>query len=118
MNFSRYEKASQVAFKKKKKKPANKRDTGSIPQLGRSPGKGNGNLLHGQKSLENPMGRRAWWAAAAAASKSLQSCLTLCDPIDGSPRGSPVPGVLQARTLEATSQQLNISKTNTDLEAS
>ena len=36
----------------------------------------------------------------AAAAKSLQSCLTLCDPIDGSPRGSPVPGVLQARTLE------------------
>ena len=32
--------------------------------------------------------------------KSLQSCLTLCDPIDGSPRGSPVPGILQARTLE------------------
>ena len=39
-------------------------------------------------------------AAAAAAAKSLQSCLTLCDPIDGGPRGSPVPGILQARTLE------------------
>ena len=39
-------------------------------------------------------------AAAAAAAKSLQSCLTLCDPIDGSPPGSPVPGILQARTLE------------------
>ena len=38
------------------------------------------------------------WKAAAA--KSLQSCLTLCDPIDGSPAGSPVPGILQARTLE------------------
>ena len=37
---------------------------------------------------------------AAAASKSLQSCPTLCDPIDGSPPGSPVPGILQARTLE------------------
>ena len=37
---------------------------------------------------------------AAAAAKSLQSCLTLCDPIDGSPPGSPVPGNLQARTLE------------------
>ena len=34
------------------------------------------------------------------AAKSLQSCLTLCDPIDGSPPGSPVPGILQARTLE------------------
>ena len=39
-------------------------------------------------------------SAAAAAAKSLQSCLTLCHPIDGSPRGSPVPGILQARTLE------------------
>ena len=38
--------------------------------------------------------------AAAAAAKSLQSCPTLCDPIDGSPRGSPVPGILQARVLE------------------
>ena len=37
---------------------------------------------------------------AAATAKSLQSCPTLCDPIDGSPPGSPVPGVLQARTLE------------------
>ena len=39
-------------------------------------------------------------AAAAAAAKSLQSCPTLCDPIDGSPPGSPIPGILQARTLE------------------
>ena len=39
-------------------------------------------------------------AAAAAAAKSLQLCPTLCDPIDGSPPGSPVPGILQARTLE------------------
>ena len=38
--------------------------------------------------------------AAAAAAKSLQSCPTLCDPIDGSPPGSSVPGILQARTLE------------------
>ena len=37
----------------------------------------------------------------AAAAKSLQSCPTLCDPIDGSPPGSPVPGILQARTLES-----------------
>ena len=35
-----------------------------------------------------------------SAAKSLQSCPTLCDPIDGSPPGSPIPGVLQARTLE------------------
>ena len=51
-------------------------------------------------------GRNAVWegqasgARAAAAAKSLQSCPTLCDPEDGSPPGSPVPGILQARTLE------------------
>ena len=39
-------------------------------------------------------------AAAAAAAKSIQSCPTLCDPIDCGPPGSPVPGILQARTLE------------------
>ena len=39
-------------------------------------------------------------AAAAAAAKSLQSCPTLCDPTDGSPPGFPIPGILQARTLE------------------
>ena len=44
----------------------------------------------------DPCGERP----AAAAAKSLQSCPTMCDPIDGSPPGSPVPGILQARTLE------------------
>ena len=39
-------------------------------------------------------------AAAAAAAKSLQSCLTLCDPIDGGPPGSSIPGILQAGTVE------------------
>ena len=43
---------------------------------------------------------RFFISAAAAAAKSLQSCPTLCDPIDGSPLGSPVPGILQARILE------------------
>ena len=43
---------------------------------------------------------RIFLNAAAAAAKSLQSCPTLCDPRDGSPPGSPVPGILQARTLE------------------
>ena len=38
--------------------------------------------------------------AAAAVAKSFQSCLTLCNPIDGSPPGSPIPGILQARVLE------------------
>ena len=50
------------------------------------------------------MGKKARQAKverqAAAAAKSLQSCPTLCDPRDGSPPGSPVPGILQARTLE------------------
>ena len=40
--------------------------------------------------------RVQWDTAGAAAAKSLQSCPTLCDPIDGSPPGSPVPGILQA----------------------
>ena len=40
------------------------------------------------------------YAAAAAAAKLVQSCPTPCDPIDGSPPGSPVPGILQARILE------------------
>ena len=39
-------------------------------------------------------------STAAAAAKSLQLCPTLCNPIDGSPPGSPIPGILQARTLE------------------
>jgi len=49
--------------------------------------------FHGQRSLVG-------YIQSAAAAKSLQSCPTLCDPIDGSPPGSPVPGSLQARTLE------------------
>ena len=49
------------------------------------------------KPSPRPANRNGVWTAAA---KSLQSCLTLCDPIDGSPPGSPVPGILQARTLE------------------
>ena len=87
------------------------------PGLGRSLGGGHGNPLQ-YSCLENPRDRGAWWAtvhgvakksdtterlstaAAAAAAKSLQSCLTLCDPIDSSPPGSSVPGILQARTLE------------------
>ena len=45
---------------------------------------------------------------AAATAKSLQSCPTLCDPIDGSPPGSPVPGILQARTLEWVLQCMKV----------
>ena len=54
------------------------------------------------KTLESPLDSKEILhrQAAAAAAESLQSCPTLCDPIDGSPPGSPVPGILQARTLE------------------
>jgi len=48
------------------------------------------------KNFSNPF----FFSSSAAAAKSLQSCLTLCNPIDGSPPGSPIPGILQARTLE------------------
>ena len=60
-------------------------------------------LLLGRRILYHWATREAWFwlsRAAAAAAKSLQSCPTLCDPIDGSPPGSAVPGILQARTLE------------------
>ena len=100
---------------------------GSIPRSGSSPGGGHGNPFQ-YSCLENPMDRRVWQVivhrvsksqtqlkqlstrsvgktihlrtAAAAAAKSLQSCPTLCKPIDGSPPGSSVPGILQARILE------------------
>ena len=52
------------------------------------------------KKQESSRKTSAAAAAAAAAAKSLQSCLTLCNPVDGSPPGSPVRGILQARTLE------------------
>ena len=44
--------------------------------------------------------RKVHFPFYAATAKLLQSCPTLCDPIDGSPLGSPIPGILQARTLE------------------
>ena len=60
-----------------------------------------------QAPLSMEFSRQEYWsglpfpsAAAAAAAKSLQSCPTLCNPIDGSPPGATVPGILQARTLE------------------
>ena len=53
-------------------------------------------------------------SAAAAAAKSLQSCPTLCDPIDGSPPGSPIPGILQARVLEWGAIAFSGRKPNTE----
>ena len=58
---------------------------------------------HGHRLLSEQMVRSLnlkLQVSTAATAKSLQSCLTLCNPIDGSPPGSPVPGILQARTLE------------------
>ena len=107
--------ASQVALVIKNP-PANAgdiRDQSLIPGWERSPAGGNGNPLQ-YSCLENLRDRGAWlqsmdytelditehMAAAATAATSLQLCLTLCDPVDGSPPGSLVPGILQARTLE------------------
>ena len=53
-----------------------------------------------QSMISQRVGHDLATVVSAAAAKSLQSCPTLCDPIDGSPPGSPIPGILQARTLE------------------
>ena len=55
---------------------------------------------HGLYSPWNSPGQNSGVGAAAAVTKSFQSCPTLCDPIDGSPPRSPIPGILQARTPE------------------
>ena len=55
---------------------------------------------------------------AAAAAKLLQSCPTLCDPKDGSPPGSPIPGILQARTLEWVAISFSKSKLNIPIKGS
>ena len=96
-----------------KNPPANAEDWDLITGLRRSPGEGNGNPLK-YSCLGDSMDRGDWglqstglqrvkhnWVNKhAAAAKLLQSCPTLCNPIDGSPPGSPIPGIPQARTLE------------------
>ena len=57
-------------------------------------------MMNSRKKKEKRSNANNKSNAAAAAAKSLQSCPALCDPIDSSPPGSPVPGILQARTLE------------------
>jgi len=83
-------------------------DVGLIPGLGRSSGKNYGNPLEYSR-WEDPWteepGRLQSWVhrvryELATAAKLLQSCLTLWNPRDGSPPGFPVPGILQARTLD------------------
>ena len=63
-------------------------------------GDGREQWRHSRVQNNSPCLQEAHCLAAAAAVKSIQSCPTLCDPIDGSPLGSSVPGILQARTLE------------------
>ena len=71
---------------------------GNCPDPGIEPGSP---ALQADSLLSESTGKPlCMFAAAAAAAKSLQSRPTLCDPIDGSPPGSPVPGILQTRTLE------------------
>ena len=55
---------------------------------------------HATSAMYVSLGTVLLYVTIFAAAKSLQSCPTLCDPIDGSPTGSPVPGILQARILE------------------
>ena len=73
-------------------------------RLGQNKANTNSLSLHlnqvNQDKANHVVGLPRWLAAAAAAARLLQSCPTLCDPRDGSPPGSPVPGILQARTLE------------------
>ena len=79
-----------------------KRDAGLILGLGRPLGVGNANQLQ-YSCLKNPMDREAWKAMVHAMlcyAKSLQSCLTLCNPMNYSLPGFSVHGILQARTLE------------------
>ena len=72
----------------------------SVSLSRRLAGRRNMSLQHKvSKNVQVPEGRDSHNSAAAAA-KSLQSCPTLCDPRDSSPPGSPVPGILQASTLE------------------
>ena len=59
----------------------------------------NPELLYCRQSLYH-LSHQGSIICICAAAKSLQSCPTLCDPIDGNPPGSPIPGILQARTLE------------------
>ena len=60
-------------------------------------------------SLTSPALLSRFFITATAAAKSLQSCPTLCDPTDSSPPGSPVPGILQARTLEWVAISFSLS---------
>jgi len=66
---------------------------------GKHPAAGDRKRIPNRPGFQSPF-QNANLAPAAAAATSLQSCPTMCNPIDGSPPGFPVPGILQARTLE------------------
>ena len=89
MGFSRQEYCSGLPFPR----------PGDLPNLGIELGLPASPASQVDSLPTEPPGKPSDHPAAAAA-KSFQSCPTLCDPIDGSPPGSPVPGTLQARTLE------------------
>ena len=71
----------------------------SLREVGSNLGRSLSKLCVGKEMWAN-LSVKGFPGSAAAAAVSLQSCPTLCDPTDGSPPGSPVPGILQARTLE------------------
>ena len=73
-------------------------------------------LIPANPGLGYPVQNHFFLKSAAAAAKSDQSCLTLCDPIDGRPPGSPVPGILQARTLEGCRFLLQCMKLKSESE--
>ena len=82
-------------------------EPGGLPSMGSHRVRHDGSDLaavaasHSQESSPTPQFKSINSSALSLyAAKLLQSCLTLCDPIDGSPPGSPIPGILQARTLE------------------
>ena len=81
-----------------KESACNAGDLGLIPGSRRSPGEENDNPLH-YSCLENPTDRGAWWATVCTHAVT-SVCLTVCDPVDYSPPGSSVHGILQARILE------------------
>ena len=105
MEFSRQEHWSGLPFPP----PGDLPDPGIEPTASAAPA-----LAGGFFTTEPP--RKSLLSSAAAAAKSLQSCPTLCDRVDSSPSGSPVPGILQARTLECCHFLLQCMKVKSEIE--
>ena len=92
--------ASQVAQWWRIHLPVQETQEAWVRSLGRE------DLLEEMATHSSILAWRIPWTEEPAAAKLLQSCPTLCDPIDGSPPGSPIPGILQARTLEWVAMSL------------